>query len=401
MTAPEPSAAPASLPASLPWIERLVALDTTSRDSNLPLIEVVEAELAAHGIPTARIPSDDGRKANLVATIPAGDGTRTGGIVLSGHTDVVPVDGQSWESMPFAAQVRDGRLYGRGTCDMKGFLGVVLAKVPDLLAEPLAMPVHLALSYDEEVGCLGADSLVKHLVETGLHPRFCLVGEPTMMRAIRAHKSINLFQVDFYGVAAHSSQITLGVNAIDYAARFVGVVREQALAWQREGPFDPDHEVPHSTCSVNLIEGGNAVNTVPAHARVTFEFRTIGADDVASVWRRFRAELDDLDAQMRAAHPAAHLQVSTLAMTPGLETPTDAPVVALAACLGVPLASAKVAYGTEAGLFDAAGIGTLVCGPGDIAQAHGPDEFVSLEQIRACEGFIDSVIAYARSSRSR
>lgn len=222
-------------PASLPWITRLVAIDTTSRDSNLPLIEVVATELREHGIEPEIFPTPDGAKANLVATIPAADGSRTGGVVLSGHTDVVPVDGQDWDSDPFEVTERDGRLYGRGTADMKGFIAVGIAALPQMVAASLREPIHFALTYDEEVGCLGGAQIVKEIAGLGLAPRAAIVGEPTSMRVITGHKSMNVVAVTFHGVAAHSSLTPSGVNAIEYAASFVRFVREQAQEWREHG----------------------------------------------------------------------------------------------------------------------------------------------------------------------
>ncbi|MDN5797523.1 MAG: acetylornithine deacetylase [Intrasporangium sp.] len=384
--------------AALDWITRLIRIDTTSRDSNLPLIEVVAAEIRTHGVEPVLVPNDEGTKASLVATFPAADGTTQGGIVLSGHTDVVPVDGQDWSSEPFAPEVRDDRLYGRGSCDMKSFVGVVVSRIPAILAQPLREPIHLAFSYDEEVGCTGAVDLVKDMVGRGLRPRGCIVGEPSSMRVIHGHKSINLVRVDFHGVAAHSSLTPKGVNAIEYAAQLARYVRTVADEFREHGPYDEAFDVPYTTCTVNLIEGGIAVNTVPADCTLQFEFRSIGAVDPVALIERFRAEADRIEAAMRAENPAAHVEFTVVAQAPGLDTPIDAEVVELASSWGGALTSDKVAYGTEAGLFDQGGIPTVVCGPGDINQAHSPDEFIPLEQIARCERFVDAVIAGARAT---
>ncbi|MGO2124194.1 M20/M25/M40 family metallo-hydrolase, partial [Glutamicibacter arilaitensis] len=229
---------PAPSEASMKEIHELIAVDTTSRDSNLALIENVVKKLDAYGISSQLIHNEEGTKANLLATIPAADGSVQGGIVLSGHTDVVPVDGQNWSSDPFDAQVRGDKLYGRGTCDMKGYLGVILAKLDQLTSAELAEPIHLALSYDEEVGCVGAVSLVQKIVDDGLAPRGCFVGEPSSMRAIRGHKSMNVFRAEFNGVAAHSSLPSEGVNAISYALRFANFVEEVSAELRNNGPRD-------------------------------------------------------------------------------------------------------------------------------------------------------------------
>lgn len=379
--------------ATMAEISKLIGFDTTSRDSNLPLIEYVVERLEALGIDSTLVHNEDGEKANLLATFPAADGTRTGGIVLSGHTDVVPVDGQSWSSDPFLPEVRDGKLYARGTCDMKSFVAVIMAKLESIAAAPLTEPIHLAFSYDEEVGCLGAVDLVAAISAAGLKPRGCIVGEPTSMRVVRGHKSVNVLRVDFHGVAAHSSLTTQGVNAISAAAEFTRVVDSMAQAFKADGPFDEAFIVPYTTTTVNKIDGGIAVNTIPAECTLHFEFRSIAADDPSELIERYRAEAKRIEDSMRAQNNDVRVEFTVLAQTPGLDTPEDAGIVALAAELGGTPSPDKATYGTEAGLFLNAGIPTVVCGPGDIAQAHAPDEFIELEQIAACESFIDNLLA--------
>lgn len=383
--------------ASMKEIHELIAVDTTSRDSNLPLIENVVKKLDAYGISSQLIHNDEGTKANLLATIPAADGTRTGGIVLSGHTDVVPVDGQDWSSDPFDAQVRDGKLYGRGTCDMKGYLGVILAKLDQLTSAKLAEPIHLALSYDEEVGCVGAVSLVQKIVDENLAPRGCFVGEPSSMRAIRGHKSMNVFRAEFNGVAAHSSLPSEGVNAISYALRFANFVEEVSAELRSDGPRDQSFIEPTTTMNVNKFDGGIAVNTIPSQAVVHFEYRSLAVVDREALTGRFRDEAAKLEAEMLEQNPACSVKFAQQAGAPGLDTAPDEEIVSFAASCGAIATDEKVTYGTEAGLFAAAGIPTVVCGPGDIAQAHAPDEYIELEQIVACENFIDSLIAKASS----
>lgn len=379
--------------ATMAEISKLIGFDTTSRDSNLPLIEYVVERLEALGIDSTLVHNEDGDKANLLATFPAADGTRTGGIVLSGHTDVVPVDGQSWSSDPFRPEVRDGKLYARGTCDMKSFVAVIMAKLESIAAAPLTEPIHLAFSYDEEVGCLGAVDLVAAISAAGLKPRGCIVGEPTSMRVVRGHKSVNVLRVEFHGVAAHSSLTTQGVNAISAAAEFTRVVDSMAQAFKADGPFDEAFIVPYTTTTVNKIDGGIAVNTIPAECTLHFEFRSIAADDPSELIERYRAEAKRIEDSMRAQNNDVRVEFTVLAQTPGLDTPEDAGIVALAAELGGTPSPDKATYGTEAGLFLNAGIPTVVCGPGDIAQAHAPDEFIELEQIAACESFIDNLLA--------
>ena len=383
-------------PASLSWVERLVEIDTTSRDSNLPLIEVVAAHLRDHGIDPQLFPDESGRKANLVATIPAADGARSGGVVLSGHTDVVPVDGQQWTSDPFTPTIRDGRVYGRGTCDMKAFTAVALHLLPRMVEADLRAPLHFALSYDEEVGCLGGAHIVKQIADLGLAPEVCVVGEPTSMRVVTAHKSINLLEVTFTGIAAHSSLTPQGVNAIEHAARFVTEVRGMADAWRTGGPFDPAYPVPYTTTSVNLVSGGIAGNTVADRCVVQLEFRSIAADDPAEVVESLRSVAARLEAEMKAEIPEradeVSVRVEVLAQVPGLDSSADGPATRLALALGAAEPEGKVTYGTEAGQFAETGIDTIVCGPGDIAQAHAADEYVELDQIVACEQFLGALI---------
>lgn len=378
--------------ATLEEITKLINFDTTSRDSNLPLIDNVVQRLNTLGIESKLIHDATGQKANLLATIPAADGTRTGGIVLSGHTDVVPVDGQDWSSDPFTPEVRDGKLYARGTCDMKSFVGVVMAKLDAMVAAKLNEPIHLAFSYDEEVGCIGAVDLVSAITADGLAPRGAIVGEPTSMRVVRGHKSVNVIKVDFHGIAAHSSLTTQGVNAIAAAADFAAFVDAKAKEFASTGASDDAFIVPYTTTTVNQIVGGIAVNTIPALCTLHFEFRSIGADDPVELIENFRAEALRIEATMKSQNPEARVEFAVLAQTPGLDTPAEASIVSLAAELGGTPSPDKATYGTEAGLFFNAGIPTVVCGPGDIAQAHAPDEFITLEQIAACESFIENLV---------
>lgn len=384
----------AMTPESLPWITRLVELDTTSRGSNLELIEAVADELRQSGIEPTILPTADGQKANLVATIPAADGSRAGGVVLSGHTDVVPADGQSWSSNPFVAEIRGDRLYGRGTSDMKSFIGVAMHLLPQMVEAPLREPIHLALTYDEEVGCLGGAAIVQQIPELGLTPRLCFVGEPTSMRVIRAHKAINLLEVTVHGVAAHSSLTPQGANAIHYAAELIDYVRGLAQQWRDQGPYDDGYRVAYTTTGVNLIEGGNAGNTVPAQCTLQLEFRAISAVEPTDVTAGIQTEAARIESRMRAEQPSARVEVREMAAVPGLETGVESAAAALAVRLGGHASDAKVTYGTEAGQFASIGIDTVVCGPGDIAQAHGPDEFVELDQIEQCEQFIAALVQH-------
>lgn len=384
---------PARMPASLPWIERLLRLDTVSSNSNLELIEVLEAEMRRLGLTAERLPNEDCSKANLLLTLPAADGSLDRGVVLSGHTDVVPVDGQVWQTDPFQPEVRDGRLYGRGTADMKSFIGVVMHRLPDLAAARLSRPVHLAFSYDEEVGCLGGADLAESLGSRAAAPELCIVGEPTSMRVITGHKSTNLVELIFHGRAAHSSLTPNGVNAIEYASRAITSIRSLAGTRRSDGPFDAAYRVPWTTAGVNMVHGGIAANTVPERCRILCEFRTVGADDPLRMVDLIRSEVRGLQDEMQSEHPEARVELNVLAQVPGLESSTGGPAYRLAVELGGTPSSEKVTYGTEAGQFAGAGIDAIVCGPGDIAQAHAANEYIELDQILACEQFVDRLLA--------
>jgi acetylornithine deacetylase len=387
-----------ALPASLPWIERLVSLDTTSRNSNLELIGLVEDEVRRLGLTALRMPNADGTKANLVVTLPAADGRTGGGIVLSGHTDVVPVDGQRWSSDPFTPEIRDGKLYGRGTADMKSYLGVIMHRLPDLAGSELAEPLHLAFSYDEEVGCFGGAEIAAALGAWPEPPRVCLVGEPTNMRVIGGHKSSNLVELMFHGRSAHSSLTPQGVNAIEYAARAAVAIRELADRRRIHGPFDEHYRVPFTTAGVNVISGGIATNTVPELCTLRYEFRTVSDDDPAAVIAEISACAHELESEMRREHPEAFVEVNVMAQVPSLESRDDGPAYRMATQLGGTPSSDKVTFGTEAGQFANAGIDAVVCGPGDIAQAHAADEYVELDQVEACEGYIGSLLTRLTST---
>ncbi|MGV8875745.1 MAG: acetylornithine deacetylase [Rhodococcus sp. (in: high G+C Gram-positive bacteria)] len=382
---------------SLEWVKRLIGVDTTSSISNRPLIDLLATEIRRHGVEPILISDATGTKFNLLATFSPPDGTTTGGVMFSGHTDVVPVDNQAWSSDAFVPEIRAGSLYGRGTCDMKSFIGIVTAALPDIVARPLAEPIHFAFSYDEEIGCLGAGSLVDEVVARNLSPRVCVVGEPTGMRVVRAHKSVNVIRVDLQGVSAHSSLTPDGVNAIEYGAELIRFVRNIADELRAHGPFDEAFDVAWTTCSVNLVSGGIAVNTVPQDCSLTFEFRSISAADAAVLLQRFTAETNRIDAMMRAENPSATATMHALAAVPPLEVGANVSAAASAEGWGGRATDEKVAYATEAGMFAAIGVPTVVCGPGSITQAHGPDEFVTLDQLARCEQFVSSVISQTRA----
>lgn len=378
---------------ALEWTQRLVAYDTTSRNSNLGLIESVRDHFLAKGLKPHLSYNPQQDKANLFVTVPAANGDTNGGIVLSGHTDVVPVDGQDWTTDPFRPVVRDGKLYGRGTCDMKGFIGTSLSLLPAILQAKLREPVHYALSFDEEIGCMGAPYLLAELRDRGVTPGGCIVGEPTSMRVIVAHKGINAYRCCVRGQAAHSSLTPRGVNAIEYAARMICFIRDIADEFRANGPYDQAFDVPYTTAQTGTIQGGIALNTIPALCEFVFEFRNLPGVDPEAIYARIQAYANDvLLPKMRAEHADAGLTLSKIAAAPSLDVAEQEAITQLVRALTADRDTNKVAYGTEAGLFQRAGIPAVVCGPGDIQQAHKPDEFVSLEQLAACEAFLHKVV---------
>jgi acetylornithine deacetylase len=376
----------ASRLSSVDLVRRLVGFDTTSRDSNLALIAFVRDYLAALGVDSEQVPDETGRKANLFATLGPTD---RGGVMLSGHTDVVPVDGQDWSTDPFDVVERDGRLYGRGTSDMKSFLAVVLALAPEFLARGLETPIHLAFSYDEEVGCVGVRRLIARLAERPVRPRLCIVGEPTEMRPIIGHKGKKSYWCHVRGFECHSALAHAGVNAIEAAAEIVAYLKSMARRHRDQGPFDPDYAPPYTTVHTGTIAGGTALNIVPKDCRFEFEFRYLPTDDPVALYdevRRYAAAT--ILPEMRSVQPGTGIEFGELTSFPGLDTGSNEEVTQWALALSGANATGRVAFGTEAGLFQEAGIPTVVCGPGSIEQAHKPDEFIALDQIRQCEAFL-------------
>jgi len=368
-------------------IKSLIAFDTTSRESNLVLIDWVRNYLNGLGIQSQLTFDDDERKANLYAT--AGPEDR-GGVMLSGHTDVVPVDGQDWDTNPFAVTELDGRLYGRGTCDMKSFIAVALAHLPDFVERGLAIPLHLALSYDEEIGCVGVRRLIDQVRGFDVRPEMCVVGEPSDMKVVVAHKGKRSFACDVTGMAAHSSLAPSAVNAVEFAAEIVSFIRRKAKSLQSDGPFEEGFDPPHATVHTGLIQGGTQLNIVPDHCSFQFEIRYLPFDDHVGFIDDVRhfAENEILP-EMRERFEASDIVFREMSGFPGLTTPDDAEVSQMCRHLAASNETAKVSFGTEAGLFSAGGIPTVVCGPGSVEQAHKPNEFVSLEQVAKCDGFME------------
>ena len=376
----------------------LIAFDTVSDRSNLPLIAYIEKYLASFGITGRRILDDSGQKASLWATIGPEDRP---GMVLSGHTDVVPVAGQSWTSDPFALIERDGRLYGRGTTDMKGFVAVCLAMVPEISRAKLAMPIHLAFSYDEEVGCIGVRPLLRELSRATTKPLACFVGEPTQMQVTIGHKGKHAVRARFRGLAAHSSLAPSGVNAVEYAAELISEIRRRATQLATQGPRDEMYDVAHTTLLTSIVQGGTALNIVPDHCAVEFEARGLGIDESKSVTDAIVAwATANLEPAMRKTEPNCGIDFEEILEYPALEMPPDHSLVTLAKQLAGRNSHAKVSFGTEAGLFvSISGIPAVVIGPGSIAQAHKPDEFVELSELLDCAGFIERLIAHCTNNR--
>ena len=386
------SNAPASaIDALQSWdlIRQLVAFDTTSRASNLALIDWVRTYLGAHGIESTLTFDDERRKANLFATLPAQDGnTTTNGIVLSGHTDVVPVDGQPWDTNPFDATIVDGRVHGRGVSDMKSFCAIALAAVPNFLRRGLSRPVHIALSYDEELGCLGVHRLIEDVTRRGIKPAGCIVGEPTGMRLVRAHKGKKSWRCRVRGHEAHSALTPQGVNAVEIACEIVAYLANAARGFAKEGAFDADYDVPYTTVHTGVIHGGTAPNIVPRDCWFDFEIRHLPMDDPDALFAEVCAYAKRFLPGMRAVAPETYIEFDPLSVLPGFDTHDQSEIAAISrACCGVDR-SGKVSFGTEASLFHGAAIPAIVCGPGHIAQAHQPNEWVDLEQLRQCETFM-------------
>jgi acetylornithine deacetylase len=370
-------------------LDRLVRFPTVSRDSNLPLIEFVRDFLAQSGIESRLYPDADGRKANLFASIGPSE---QAGILLSGHTDVVPVDGQNWSSPPFELRQRGQQLHARGAADMKGFLACALRAAQLATQRPLRIPLQLAFSYDEEVGCLGVRSLIDDMAGWSHLPRFCIVGEPTLLRSAVGHKGKTALRACCHGRAAHSANPDRGVNAIHLATDLISRIRERQgdIAWS--AARDADYEVPHTTLHVGLIHGGSALNIVPEHCEFEFEIRNLPADDPAALVAAIRADAADV-VKVIGAQPGIAIGFENIHEFPALQTNSDAEVVQLVAELTGNHERIKVGFGTEGGLFsDRLGIATVVCGPGSIDQAHRADEFIAADQLQRCDAMMDALL---------
>ncbi len=359
----------------------LVGFDTVSRNSNLQLIDWVEDYLGTLGAMCARVISDDGKKANFYASLGP---MKPGGLVLSGHTDVVPVDGQNWSSQPFSLIEKDDRYYGRGTCDMKGFIACALAAASDFAKADLARPVHFAFSYDEEVGCLGAPSLIEAITKDLPKPAAIIVGEPTDMRVVSAHKGQNSYRVHVRGKEAHSSLPHKGASAVMAAgllmAELDSIARELQNAADPHNPFDP----PYGTLTIGLIKGGTAVNIIARECVFHWDLRPLPSDDCAAIEARFAHKVDEVETQMRTCAPDARIEFERMTSAPPLMADPQSAAEHIARLLTGDNQSRVVSYTTEAGQFQQAGFPAVVCGPGSIDQAHKPDEYVDIRQLALC-----------------
>ena len=374
-------------------LSRLIAFDTTSRHSNLALIHDCADYLESLGLKPWLSHNADQSKANLFATIAAANGSTEGGLILSGHTDVVPTDGQAWQSDPYRADIREGRLYGRGSADMKGFIAAVLAAAPAMVQAELKRPLHIALSYDEEIGCLGAPVMIAELQKRGLTPEHCIVGEPTSMRMVVAHKGIHTFRCAVHGKAAHSSLTPQGVNAIEYAAKLIVFINELAGRLKARYDTDPDYDVPFSTLSVNTIAGGIAANIVPQLCEFEFDYRNLPHMSPADITAPIEAHIREvLQPQMQAVDAACRIDMRHGENVPAMPEAEAALLHDLITQLVEDSSRLKVAYATEGGQFQQAGIATVICGPGNIEQAHKADEFVELSQLARCDAFLHKLI---------
>ncbi|TKA95133.1 acetylornithine deacetylase [Cereibacter changlensis] len=370
-------------------LERLIAFDTVSSRPNRALIDWVRDLLAGAGIESVLIPDEGGGKANLYATV----GPEGAGVMLSGHTDVVPVEGQLWTRPPFALTEEAGRLYGRGTTDMKGFVACAIAAMLEAAQRPLKTPLHLALSYDEEVGCLGVGSLIDLLEGAPVRPAMCIVGEPTGMMVATGHKGKIALRATCTGREGHSALAPLALNALHLGADFLTALRGLQARLAESGLRDGDYDVPYTTVHVGKMNGGVQVNIVPNACVLDFEIRSLAEEDTAALINEMRALAEGIVAPLRAEFPEADIVVERLWDYPGLGTASDAGVVNFVKALTGANGTIKVAYGTEGGMFaQRLGIPTVICGPGSMAQGHKPDEFIAVEQLARCEAMLGALL---------
>jgi acetylornithine deacetylase len=372
-------------------LKTLVGFDTTSYNSNLGLIEFIQSYLSSYNVESTLIHDESGKKANLYATIGRTD---IGGVMLSGHTDVVPVASQDWGTDPFSLTESDGKFYGRGSADMKGFIALVLSRVPEMVSSELTKPIHLALSYDEEIGCVGVQRMLDLLVHQPIKPSCCIIGEPTGMEVVIGHKGKHATRVKVRGHPCHSGQSPLGVNAIDFASELIVYIRKLAHEKAQNGPFDKDYEVPYTTLHTGVVGGGTALNIVPSLCQFDFEIRHLYEEDPQYLLDQIEDfARDHLETEMHLIDSDTGFDFETLATYPGLLTDPGIEFVTYVKGLLDNDAHSKVIFGSEGGLFQKRlGIPTLVCGPGNIDQAHKANEYISLEQLKKGGNFLDHLL---------
>ncbi len=377
-------------PASLPLIRQLIAFDTTSRNSNLELIEFVRGYLQDLRVKSELMFDASKKKANLYATLGPTDRP---GLVLSGHTDVVPVDGQVWDTDPYQVTESGDQLFGRGTSDMKSFIGVCLHLVPKILQTPLNTPIHLAFSYDEEIGCVGVRTLLAELAKRDVKPKACIIGEPTELRIVRAHKGKLSNRCTVRGLEYHSGMTHKGVNAVEAAAETIAYLKKMARRFRDQGPFDPELDPPYTTVHTGVVNGGTALNIVPKECSFDFEFRHLPDDNPEELLTEVRAYAEqELLPEMQQVSPQAGFEWETISQFPGLSTEHDAAITELVKTVAGTEQTGKVSFGTEGGLFQGIGIPSIVCGPGSIDVAHKPNEYIKKDQITRCEQFVEKLV---------
>ena len=367
-------------------LDKLISFDSTSRNSNLPLIDFIQEYLEGFGVTSHRVDYEKDNKTNLYATIGP---DIEGGIVLSGHTDVVPVDGQDWSSDPFAMIERDGQLFGRGTCDMKGFIAAALAAVPNFVAQDLQVPIHFAFSCDEEVGCTGVRPLIDHIIADLPRPASVIVGEPTSMKVVNAHKGACRMHTKITGHEAHSSCTHLGVSAILVAGEMLAEIGRIEQDYIQRGDPSGRFNPPYTTVQVGQISGGVADNIIPKDCSFDWETRLLPNHDLAELTDRIDNFAKTLEPAMKAISPKAGIKTTVGNSIPGLAPQENSATENLCMHLAKANGAEAVSYGTEAGLFQRAGIPAIVCGPGSIDQAHKPDEYVDISQLQQCEVFLE------------
>lgn len=375
---------------TLDYLEKLLSFDTTSANANSEMIKWVETELLSFGASVKIIPNVDESKANLFATLGPQD---IGGVMLSGHTDVVPVTGQAWTVPAFSMTQRDGKIFGRGTADMKGFIAAMMNAAKSASTQTLKTPLHLALSYDEEIGCIGVRSMIDMLSNAPIRPQMCIVGEPTGLAVATGHKGKIAARAKCTGRAGHSALAPFAVNALYLANEFITELRKVQDVLRLGVVQDLDYDVPYTTLHVGRIAGGGALNIVPHSCELDFEIRNLAQDNPAEILEKLRQAADLIALSARNVASEANIEIEVFNTYPGLDTPSSAPVVGFVKSLMGANGTIKVAYGTEGGLFDQSlGVPTVVCGPGDMAQGHKPDEFITEAQLAACDTMLVNLL---------